>query len=1102
MEDVPHLWRCRMPCRPSGHYHCPYCSRTVIRRVDMERHLALCRLQRAAHDLPAPPLGADCPPPPQTTATYGLTPPPPVADCPPPPLKTATSPANVHATSQDHSYACSSVSGVADVCGKSAKCPHCSLSMLKKNFSTHMLRKHSNILADITMGFHLPSVLVDQTNGIFAVRRTGHGFSVPVHVQRKTWGKTHKVLCELDECQQFQLLAQRSGLSHSLCVHLRSIDYCDATGREAFLQKDVLDEMVGLKFFGEAKAAVCLRRQRSACEAHVPLCVPVNFGGSSSQICTSIHEPTIHSFSRLGRLMVTFNCAKNTWHCPCRKPRTSCPHINIAKWHCFQTNKQLFTSDTQSASRSEGSSQQDTTAVKRTAQYILKEKKIPQPLPKAVMSLTTNKRHLFPVENECQLCAEHPLLGDAVLITNRARIVGIMGLLENISTYQRQCPQCKMTYRYQEWKDGLHNFDNHLLLSLELCLFLRENICNHVSVSRVVDSLQGLREEKYPSRDAIFHGYCHFEALTDTEYDYTCVTCGFHPPVVVMDLHRKGVFKLEVSDLKAPEEYNGEQDIDSFWNSVHLDMISRGFFTSGAKNPFVVKPSYDHWAPWIGAETRQGGTVLNTEFKKLRTAPSAGEAQLHCVSEDRLIDELAKQKVGVVRKLCKSCNVDTKGSRLDLINRLREHMKSRHTFDKVFQSIWGASGGCSVILCPHGVVYSIKFNLRAESPRDFADLLLSWKHFPNVSIYDFARGLATHTNLRVPEQLPFQPHEGRLADPTEENIKAAMKGSLTVSLPWLQEKLHKTQDKAHPLTGSSAHYCLYDRFHEDNASDPKDRLRRIGMVPELKGWLNSQVVEQFFAKMRKNNYFMNNMNPSTHIFLMRHIIHRHNTATNNRLLEKQLTAGHQLELLHSVTLSTLGQAVICKPVTDKASNSDYAGSAHHCGQQCEMLTAIVNLRPCRASWGPKGEHPLQEQLVNYILDESGPPQEIMVKDGPTCLTRENLLSLGLNREMDSVVGNACLRLVKEMSQLQGKNVFIMDLHIPPTWLPPRGCDPLLSLPVDATDTVLVFPLWTPGHYLLCVMKPLEKRIWFLDSQYAQREQSFGHTIYRDILRLQ
>lgn len=106
--------------------------------------------------------------------------------------------------------------------------------------------------------------------------------------------------------------------------------------------------------------------------------------------------------------------------------------------------------------------------------------------------------------------------------------------------------------------------------------------------------------------------------------------------------------------------------------------------------------------------------------------------------------------------------------------RIREGIKSRATYDKVFQNVWGASGkwnlkvmvlllrlwcwsyviivfyavpgGWPVILC-HGVAYSVKFSLRAESPRDFADLLLSWKHLPNITVYDFARGLATHANL-------------------------------------------------------------------------------------------------------------------------------------------------------------------------------------------------------------------------------------------------------------------------------------------------------------------------------------------------------------------
>ncbi len=43
-----------------------------------------------------------------------------------------------------------------------------------------------------------------------------------------------------------------------------------------------------------------------------------------------------------------------------------------------------------------------------------------------------------------------------------------------------------------------------------------------------------------------------------------------------------------------------------------------------------------------------------------------------------------------------------------------------------------------MIMCLCGIVYSLKCNLRAESPGDIADLLLSWKHIPNVIMYDFA----------------------------------------------------------------------------------------------------------------------------------------------------------------------------------------------------------------------------------------------------------------------------------------------------------------------------------------------------------------------------
>ncbi|XP_042627822.1 HMG domain-containing protein 3-like, partial [Cyprinus carpio] len=485
--------------------------------------------------------------------------------------------------------------------------------------------------------------------------------------------------------------------------------------------------------------------------------------------------------------------------------------------------------------------------------------------------------------------------------------------------YTRRCLGCNMIYRYQEWQDGLHSFDDHVLLSLELCLYLRHSLQNHISVSRAIDTLEGLRGVKYPNRDTILHGYCHFEALTDTDYIYSCVNCGYHPPEVIMDLHKKGVFSMSVSDLKEPPpEFRGEVDIEDFWKSVNLEMIGRGFVPSQTKNPFAVQPSYSRWAPWIGHKTRMDHTVLNTEFAKVTTAKvTSAEAQMMNVSEDRLVDELMKQKVGVVRKLCKACNIDSKGSRMDLISRLRAEMQNRQSYDKMFQKIWGASGVWSVILCPHGVVYSIKFNLRAESPRDFAHLLLSWKHIPNVSIYDFARGLATHGNLRVPTDIPFHPHEGRLAEPTPESISSAKQGKLKVSLPWLFEKTDNSSSKGHPITGSSEHYVLYDKLHESNTKDPQDVLRRISLVPELQGWLNSQIAEQFFASLRKNNYFLNNMAPSTHIFIMCNIVHHKNTSTNQKLLEVQLQRGHRPHGLENITLSDLGQAILAQQASDR-----------------------------------------------------------------------------------------------------------------------------------------------------------------------------------------
>ena len=101
-------------------------------------------------------------------------------------------------------------------------------------------------------------------------------------------------------------------------------------------------------------------------------------------------------------------------------------------------------------------------------------------------------------------------------------------------------------------------------------------------------------------------------------------------------------------------------------------------------------------------------------------------------------------------------------------------------------------------------MYALKFVVRAESPRDYVDVLLSMKYQPNVVLIDMAHMVAVHGNHRKPGM--FSPYEGRVAPATEANIKAAQEGKLTVDMPWLIDSYrdsapNRYQSPTHPLTG-------------------------------------------------------------------------------------------------------------------------------------------------------------------------------------------------------------------------------------------------------------------------------------------------------------
>ncbi|KAK7142841.1 hypothetical protein R3I94_012257 [Phoxinus phoxinus] len=54
---------------------------------------------------------------------------------------------------------------------------------------------------------------------------------------------------------------------------------------------------------------------------------------------------------------------------------------------------------------------------------------------------------------------------------------------------------------------------------------------------------------------------------------------------------------------------------------------------------------------------------------------------------------------------------------------------------------------------------------------------------------------------------------------------------------------------------------------------------------------------------------------------------------------------------------------------------------------------------------------LQDKLLRYILDTGRLADEVIDEERVTCLLREDLWTLGLRREMESDIGNACMKLI-------------------------------------------------------------------------------------------
>ena len=110
------------------------------------------------------------------------------------------------------------------------------------------------------------------------------------------------------------------------------------------------------------------------------------------------------------------------------------------------------------------------------------------------------------------------------------------------------------------------------------------------------------------------------------------------------------------------------------------------------------------------------------------------------------------------------------------------------------------------------------------------------------------------------------------------------------------------------MTGSDAHLCLFDKFHERNSSYEIEALPRNGNIPELNGLFNSEIEEQLHLKFNSDKTFLNRMTQITHIYLFRSILNHYNEEINKTFLKR-----FENELLFPISFDQFGRIIYDVP---------------------------------------------------------------------------------------------------------------------------------------------------------------------------------------------
>ncbi|XP_061880179.1 uncharacterized protein LOC133631974 isoform X2 [Entelurus aequoreus] len=144
------------------------------------------------------------------------------------------------------------------------------------------------------------------------------------------------------------------------------------------------------------------------------------------------------------------------------------------------------------------------------------------------------------------------------------------------------------------------------------------------------------------------------------------------------------------------------------------------------------------------------------------------------------------------------------------------------------------------------------------------------------------------------------------------------------------------------------------------------------------------------------------------------------------------------------------------------------------------LPSLHKFSANRAYWGQKLQDS-QEQLLSHVLDETKSHTQHLAMVNNIILTRFDFWTLGLQRDMEGTILNSCLKMIEKRVE----NLFAADSYVISSWFPPSSRNPMDHLPDNAASLQwIILPVFVPGHWTLCILRPQAREIFFLDSLWG------------------